>query len=242
MGQCKLGAPASLWQLPAARDLGDQGYFRGALFQCHVAPVGYPKPVGFHTHLSGMRENLYMGWPTFGKGMNKRRGNRKGGNGTYSHLMYTGPLPHSCGHSSHRGLARQAGDADFRTGPAAAYPPELCYLLAKALLFDFVERHPRDALKDGDRAEGLGGGVARWFPGNRWASGWGRRAADAEGALPTGTGPTGAGPRLRRRGLHRQGLPRQCTLPLAEPRPGVCGGPPGGAEVLREVPQVLRVV
>ena len=115
--------PAALWQYQEVRDiqvLTDASTW--AIFQCvHLAPS--PKPTRFLSDLKAARLEPYQGWPVFD---NKAR--------------YLGPLPKQCPHGGH-GFKLHGRDSsgEFRTGPSAAYPPDMCFWLAQLILHSFFD-------------------------------------------------------------------------------------------------------
>ena len=54
LGECKHGIPASIWQFPAARQLSEVSFRRGAIFQCHWADITHKKPTGLLSNIDDL--------------------------------------------------------------------------------------------------------------------------------------------------------------------------------------------
>ncbi len=119
------GDPASIWGLDKilslAKDSSAQSY---SLFQCHFqAPSS--KPTRLLTNLKMEDKRLFPGWPKFGPGN-----------------FYKGPLPPRCGCAKrHMQLVGRSSAGGFRTAASAAYPSDMCKMIAKAILKSTVTDH-----------------------------------------------------------------------------------------------------
>ena len=134
LGECKIGVPASIWQLPAARSLAKLGFRRCAIHQCHFAEVDYAKPTGFLTNVEALLKDpdVHVGWPTF----KRHDSNGKG-------RTYTGPLPPKCKHGNvHAPLIGKDASGSWRTSDTAAYPAQMCQRLARHFIAQLGQRPP----------------------------------------------------------------------------------------------------
>eukprot|EP00973_Karenia_brevis_P058789 8186851-Karenia_brevis.AAC.1 len=68
-------------------------------------------------NVSSFADSLYLGWPCFS-----------------DNNQYAGPLPSFCGHERHQPLIGQDGTGKFHTSKAAAYPAQLCEIMATSLI------------------------------------------------------------------------------------------------------------
>ena len=123
LGRVKAGVPASIWQLEETfAVVADSEATTGALHQCQWSGVSVAKPTRLAGTVANLGSLVHPGWPKF-----------------TAAGYYTGPLPRSCGHS-HAPLIGGDGRGGFKTGPSAAYPPEMCRGLAQLLFEDFLLR------------------------------------------------------------------------------------------------------
>ena len=123
--------------------------------QCEWAPVDYLKPTGVLTNSSHFFKDarFHVGWPQF---------TQEPGSTWRS---YAGPLPShqgapQCSHGEHHPLRGRDASGSWATAPAAAYPPELCQAVARALLKSELEtgfpNGPSPTLKTGTLKERAG--------------------------------------------------------------------------------------
>ena len=134
LGECKMGVPASIWQLPEARSLAKIGFRRCAMHQCHFADVDYAKPTGFLTNVEAILQDpdVHVGWPTFKRHDSNGRGR-----------TYVGPLPPKCKHGNvHKPLIGKDPSGCWRTSETAAYPAQMCQRLAKSFISQLSKRPP----------------------------------------------------------------------------------------------------
>ena len=114
--------PASIWSLPEVIGLPD--IHTAAIFQCPFGAIS-SKPTRLISNWElqepiTMEEGaptagVFRGWPKFDK-----------------KFRYMRPLPRSCGHL-HPPLLGKSERGEFRTAAAAAYPPKMCFWLAKQI-------------------------------------------------------------------------------------------------------------
>ncbi|CAE7230724.1 unnamed protein product [Symbiodinium sp. CCMP2592] len=111
--------PASIWQLPALRELQvSTQAITFAFFQCSFeAPTS--KPTRLLTNLRAFVEQPppFASWPRFD-----------------SSDRYVGPLPPRCPHGKHDKVLAGREGSRWATESSAAYPPLLCEWLAHAVL------------------------------------------------------------------------------------------------------------
>ncbi|CAE7267906.1 FCPC [Symbiodinium sp. CCMP2592] len=111
--------PASIWQLPALRELQvSTQAITFAFFQCSFeAPTS--KPTRLLTNLQAFVEQPppFASWPRFD-----------------SSDRYVGPLPPRCPHGKHDKVLAGREGSRWATESSAAYPPLLCEWLAHAVL------------------------------------------------------------------------------------------------------------
>ncbi|CAE7293449.1 FCPC [Symbiodinium sp. CCMP2592] len=111
--------PASIWQLPALRELQvSTQAITFAFFQCSFeAPTS--KPTRLLTNLRAFVEqpSPFASWPRFD-----------------SSDRYVGPLPPRCPHGKHDKVLAGREGSRWATESSAAYPPLLCEWLAHAVL------------------------------------------------------------------------------------------------------------
>ncbi|CAE7032383.1 unnamed protein product [Symbiodinium sp. CCMP2592] len=111
--------PASIWQLPALRELQvSTQAITFAFFQCSFeAPTS--KPTRLLTNLTAFVEQPppFASWPRFD-----------------SSDRYVGPLPPRCPHGKHDKVLAGREGTRWATESSAAYPPLLCEWLAHAVL------------------------------------------------------------------------------------------------------------
>ena len=125
LGRARNGTPASVWQLDALRKVARQrGMDTIAFHQCTYG-ADYPKPTRFLSDAAGLLQLGFGGWPILSKD-----------------LYYLGPLPRSCGHS-HQALIGASDKGGFKTGPTAAYPPQMNEMIATLLFKSWHKnQHP----------------------------------------------------------------------------------------------------
>lgn len=129
--------PASIWQLPAIRDLVGEGYFTLVLYQC-VLGAPSRKPTRLLTSLRGLRALGPHGWP--------KLASQSG--------LYLGPLPAACRCGRrHRGIIKKSAEDSFTTSQAAAYPPMMDSLIARAIFEHCSSLHSTSHLKRGKESE-----------------------------------------------------------------------------------------
>ncbi|CAL1142577.1 unnamed protein product [Cladocopium goreaui] len=117
LGACHGEWPASIWQWETMQQLQQATKATTwAVFQCHFdAPS--PKPTRFLSTLKPCQQLPHATWPVFDEGR-----------------QYLGPLPTSCGHSTHaKRLLGQLPSGKWATEGSAAYPPALCKYLAELI-------------------------------------------------------------------------------------------------------------
>ena len=116
LGACHGEWPASIWQWETMQQLQQStGATTWAIFQCHFdAPS--PKPTRFLSTLEPCQELQYATWPKFDESR-----------------QYLGPLPTSCGHSTHaKRLLGQLPSGKWATEGSAAYPPATLQIPGRA--------------------------------------------------------------------------------------------------------------
>ena len=115
LGRTRSGhTPASIWQLEGAQRLfSHERVFTFAVYQCKFLAKS-PKPTRFKTTIQAAKNMPFSGPPKFGE--NDR---------------YAGPLPQYCGHKDHEALVGMSVSGQWKTTPAAAYPPLLCKQIAE---------------------------------------------------------------------------------------------------------------
>ena len=115
LGRTRSGhTPASIWQLEDARRLfSHEQVFTFAVYQCGFLAKS-PKPTRFLTNIKAARDMPFSGPPRFDKSDG-----------------YAGPLPRFCGHKDHEALVGMGSSGQWKTTPAAAYPPLLCKKIAE---------------------------------------------------------------------------------------------------------------
>ena len=87
--------------------------FTFAVYQCKYLAKS-PKPTRFMTSIPAAKTMPFSGPPRFGKDD-----------------RYAGPLPRYCGHKDHDALVGMSSTGQWKTTPAAAYPPLLCKQIAE---------------------------------------------------------------------------------------------------------------
>ena len=108
--------PGSIWQWPEVHDLISHcNATCFAIQQCQFG-ASTPKPTRFLTTLHVTDSRCHVALPQFDC------------NG-----LYKGPLPRRCGHFHPLKLIGKLG-GQWRTGPSASYPPQLCSFLAGLIL------------------------------------------------------------------------------------------------------------
>lgn len=108
--------PASIWQLPELRKMVEKHFYTIVFYQC-VLGAPSRKPTRFLTSLLELLPLGIRGWPRLS-----------------SEGLYLGPLPAACRCGrQHRGIIKKSADEDFTTTQAAAYPPFMNSLIAKAI-------------------------------------------------------------------------------------------------------------
>ena len=126
--------PASIWQFPETHQLlAKPSVATGALHQCDRTGTGmnvvdYAKPTRLLGNLPALVAMKFSGMPRF---------DSQGG--------YLGPLPRSCGHT-HKLRLTSGPDRVIRSASSAAYPSEMCKMLAEWIL----QAGPRRALPEGE--------------------------------------------------------------------------------------------
>ena len=117
LGATSNGIPASMWQMQQFQDtLLFPACQTFALFQCEFG-ASSPKPTRFISDLQNFEGLVHQGVPRFDKDW-----------------KYLGPLPNACPHpKAHEPLIGMDDQGNWRTGPAAHYPGELCKFLALAI-------------------------------------------------------------------------------------------------------------
>lgn len=119
LGSAQRGVPASVWALPEMRQLATYIAVRN---RCDFGCEEPRKP----TRWAGNVEQLLClgtpGWPVLD-----------------SQVRYLGPLQ-PCGHR-HSQLLGAAAPGTFRTAPTAAYPPQLCQVVAQVIA-EYLEQTP----------------------------------------------------------------------------------------------------
>ena len=115
LGRTRSGhTPASIWQLEGAQRLfSHERVFTFAVYQCKYLAKS-PKPTRFMTTVQAAKTMPFSGPPQFGKDD-----------------RYAGPLPSYCGHKDHDALVGMTSSGQWKTSPAAAYPPLLCKQIAE---------------------------------------------------------------------------------------------------------------
>ena len=132
LGRARNGTPASVWQLEALRKVAKKrGMDTIAFHQCTYG-ADYPKPTRFLSDARGLLQLGFGGWPTFNKD-----------------LYYLGPLPRTCGHS-HQPLIGAEDGGGFKTGPTAAYPPEMNLMIASLLFNHWYQSQPTTPVGGGE--------------------------------------------------------------------------------------------
>jgi hypothetical protein len=138
LGGHVLGDPASVWQLPKAREQLDK-YVRSAFHQCYWDERGYAKPTACLSTIPewNKTKGVHHGWPVL-----EANGMGRGCTGR----VYKGPLPESCGHAVHSaaGVKQAYG----------TYGPLLCDAIAKAIVGDFLRRKRADIPTEGAESHG----------------------------------------------------------------------------------------
>ena len=116
--------PASIWQWPEILDLivcARATCF--AIYQCEFG-ADFPKPTRILASLPSFIRNppKFASLPIFN-----------------THGQYLGPLPKHCPHhNQHKQLiGKDEATGQWKTGPAAAYPPQMCQWLASAIFESF---------------------------------------------------------------------------------------------------------
>ena len=115
LGRTRSGhTPASIWQLEDAHRLfSHERVFTFAVYQCGFLAKS-PKPTRFLTSIKAAKNMPFSGPPKFDKSD-----------------CYAGPLPRFCGHKDHDSLVGMGSSGQWKTTPAAAYPPLLCKQIAE---------------------------------------------------------------------------------------------------------------
>ncbi len=113
--------PASIWQLQAIQALVQhKEVFSRVFHQCSLG-ASSPKPTRILTSLSSLSLLGFEGWPSLSVDG-----------------FYQGPLPKRCACGvQHSQLIAKGADGHFNTAAAAAYPPKMDVLFARAI-WDFV--------------------------------------------------------------------------------------------------------
>mgnify|MGYP003333509867 CR=1 FL=1 len=143
LGRTPRGTPASIWQLPEIRRIGNivrsgpdgGGFTTVGGNQCQFRGVDRKKPTRLLSDLRGIERFGATGWPTFDAAG-----------------WYAGPIPRDCGHRYHKQqMIGKNSKGGFATAPTAAYPEGMCEFIATTIFIDWV-----DSL---DVDEPYGGGV-----------------------------------------------------------------------------------
>ena len=124
LGRCKSGAvPASLWQLESFQELLRQTSGKtAAFFQCWLLQT-LAKPTRVAGTLPLDAFLVHSGMPQFS-----------------SEWVYTGPLPKYCGHKHEDTMVKSNINSKFRSGWFAAYPPEMCRMIALMIILDWARK------------------------------------------------------------------------------------------------------
>lgn len=119
LGVTPAGRPASIWQMAEFSEcLQAKGVCTFAIYQCMFG-ASTSKPTRWITNLEPFAGPIFRGTPTFDKSGH-----------------YTGPLPFRCPHQ-HDPLIGKSEIGEWRTSPAAAYPPQLCETIANSIFSSF---------------------------------------------------------------------------------------------------------
>ena len=115
-GQEVFATPASIWRSPEFLRLWDSGWWSGAIRQCdYKAPTPKPTRLLCSDHVFAVMAPNTL--PSF---------NEQG--------YYTGPVER-CTHDHKVSLVRKVGEAGpFRTAEAAAYPSDMCKIMAECIV------------------------------------------------------------------------------------------------------------
>ena len=131
LGRTPRGTPASIWQLPELRKIGNKvvAESRGGGFktvggnQCQFPGVDRKKPTRLLSDIRGVERFGVVGWPKFDAGG-----------------WYAGPIPKDCGHRNHKQqMIGKNAKGGFNTAPTAAYPEAMCEFIAGIIFVDWVD-------------------------------------------------------------------------------------------------------
>ena len=124
LGRSTHGTPASIWQLPAVREIQtrDPNFVSVAGHQCQFE-VDYSKPTRLLSDVPGIADFGKVGWPVVD-----------------ANDWYLGPLPRCGQHHKDPVVGAKADGSGFNSSAKANYPPNMCRFVAVRIFDDWFGR------------------------------------------------------------------------------------------------------